>query len=278
MDNLYSLPPLLSQTLNLLGRFSVRIPSLMIRPFLLRPLPYPCKSFHRAFLKTGKASLLKTPKGKIKLWTWNEQKPLVLFSHGWSGRGVQFWKMAQALIDQNFGVILFDHYGHGKSQGQFTTIFDFIETHQALIDRYDNVEYFIGHSLGALTGSLVLEESLSVKKVVYISPAIGLDEMTHFYFSNASLDAEIYQQLRKDVQRKYKFEWQHYSLRHLKKQNRRPTLVLHDRGDQEVDFKAVQEIVKDWPLTNFQLSEGLGHYRILRDREIIKKVTHFLDS
>ena len=51
-----------------------------------------------------------------------------------------------------------------------------------------------------------------------------------------------------------------------------PTLVLSDRDDKEADHADGGRIARAWPGAELVMSDGLGHRRILRDEETIKRI------
>ena len=52
----------------------------------------------------------------------------ILLVHGWSGRGTQLFKIADALLKIGYSTISFDAPAHGKSQGTTTIMSEFIHS------------------------------------------------------------------------------------------------------------------------------------------------------
>ena len=50
----------------------------------------------------------------------------ILLAHGWSGRGTQLVKFADALVAKGYSTVSFDAPAHGKSPGNTTIMTDFI--------------------------------------------------------------------------------------------------------------------------------------------------------
>src|SRR5690606_25139762 len=88
----------------------------------------------------------KLPKRELAMETKSQQSPLaipsinkeinvfeygtsdrnVLLVHGWSGRGTQLVKIADALVANGYKVISFDAPAHGKSTGKTTLMPEFV--------------------------------------------------------------------------------------------------------------------------------------------------------
>jgi pimeloyl-ACP methyl ester carboxylesterase len=55
-----------------------------------------------------------------------------------------------------------------------------------------------------------------------------------------------------------------------------PLLVIHDRADPETSYQGSVELAAWWPGARLETSEGLGHRRVLRDADLVKKAVVFL--
>lgn len=55
-------------------------------------------------------------------------------------------------------------------------------------------------------------------------------------------------------------------------------LIVHDEDDKAVDYLSAEAIVKAWPQCQLFTTKGLGHRRILKDREVIQRVTLFISN
>jgi pimeloyl-ACP methyl ester carboxylesterase len=55
-----------------------------------------------------------------------------------------------------------------------------------------------------------------------------------------------------------------------------PLLLIHDRSDRETSYQGSVDVVGAWPGARLETSEGLGHRRVLRDPDLVKKAVVFL--
>jgi hypothetical protein len=53
-------------------------------------------------------------------------------------------------------------------------------------------------------------------------------------------------------------------------------LVIHDEDDTDISWHSGEEIADAWLGARFIKTSGLGHRRIIHDREVIKHITDFL--
>ena len=65
-------------------------------------------------------------KKTINIYNYGHGKKRVLLVHGWSGRGTQLVKIADALLELGYSTISFDAPAHGKSKGSSTIMTEFI--------------------------------------------------------------------------------------------------------------------------------------------------------
>jgi pimeloyl-ACP methyl ester carboxylesterase len=57
-----------------------------------------------------------------------------------------------------------------------------------------------------------------------------------------------------------------------------PALIIHDPTDADVPFADAEAIAASWPDARLYVTEGLGHRRILRDRDVIAMATSFITA
>ena len=57
-----------------------------------------------------------------------------------------------------------------------------------------------------------------------------------------------------------------------------PALVIHDEDDAGVPWQQGRMIAAAWPGARFMKTQGLGHGRILRDRQVVDTVIGFLSQ
>lgn len=64
--------------------------------------------------------------------------------------------------------------------------------------------------------------------------------------------------------------WKDIALDNLAQRVELPTLIVHDREDYQVPFEDVRGLADGWPSARFEVTEGLGHTRILREPAVVK--------
>ncbi|HET6985510.1 MAG TPA: alpha/beta hydrolase, partial [Kribbella sp.] len=57
-----------------------------------------------------------------------------------------------------------------------------------------------------------------------------------------------------------------------------PLLAIHDRDDRETPYQGSEALVASWPDGRLELTEGLGHRKILGDATVVSRAVSFLTA
>ena len=57
-----------------------------------------------------------------------------------------------------------------------------------------------------------------------------------------------------------------------------PALIIHDEDDVSVNWEQGKMITDAWPGARFMKTSGLGHGRVLRDKQVIAAVVAFIKA
>ena len=74
---------------------------------------------------------------EIVVYSYGNSDKKILLVHGWSGRGTQLVKIADALIEKGYSTISFDAPAHGKSGTKTTLMLEFIESVLEIENSYE---------------------------------------------------------------------------------------------------------------------------------------------
>ena len=208
----------------------------------------------------------------------------VYLVHGWGGRGSQFGAMVEPLLESGHRVVMLDAPAHGDSDHgpagpRRTNGVEFAKALDAVFCRFGPAEAVVAHSLGTIATYLALRFGwLGTKRLIFIAPmvdsqslfdqfqaALGFGERTRRAF-----DRSILEWVGIPVA-----EWDaRFQAAHV---DPVPTLVITDRGDRQTPYADVVDFADaiDAPLVT---TEGLGHRKILRDRDVIACVVEFVSG
>ena len=222
----------------------------------------------RAFLAGGEGFVV--PAGVARLAAWRfgpRERPAVILSHGWGGRGAQWHAFVPALVEAGFQAVVFDHAGHGLSEGRQSSLVDFARGLGAVADAVEPRAAFavagvVGHSLGAAAiapflrasgrrrsqragrparlarGLLrVVREQAGARREPPAAPAVGdRAPLRRALGASSSCRARV-------------------------ESLRAPALVIHDDADADVRIAAGLAIARAWPGARFVRTTRPGPHR-----------------
>lgn len=226
--------------------------------------------------------------GKMFWFTWNEhtlrgyewgEGPLVIFMHGWSGRGLQVREFVKPLVNAGFKIIAFDAPGHGKSSGKTSDITAFCDSLTRLVKKKGPVYGLIGHSLGGAACLYAIKHYIVAEKLVAIStPAIAPDIKKDFLRRIGGTDRSG-DYLEKYIQKRYGRTLEEFSAQYSAQGIKEiPTLLIYDEDDADVPLYHGQALRNALPHAQLVTTKKLGHTKILRDKTVVKHTIDFLAS
>jgi len=209
-------------------------------------------------------------------YRWGRSERKVLLVHGWNGRGSQLGSFATPLVDAGFEVLAFDGPAHGESPGERTNPKLFAEAIQNVNQEFGPVESVIAHSFGVGCAVLTLHRGLKLKHVVLVAGPANYQRVVEFYLKRVRLPrraSKIFQQKLND--------WvgipsQQINIVQMGIPKNTKSLVVHDIDDKDVRFENAKIYQEAWSHSEFLITSGLGHRRILKDLQVIEKVKEFL--
>jgi pimeloyl-ACP methyl ester carboxylesterase len=211
-------------------------------------------------------------------WNKNNRKK-VLIVHGFESSIVNFDHYVRPLIDKGYEVLAFDAPGHGSSGGKTITAPLFTQMIVTIHKNYGPIKSFIAHSFGGLTVSLALEniDHDESYRVALIAPATETKTAVNQFFELLRLNGDVRKEFDKLITEigGYPAEW--YSIRRAVRHLKAQILWLHDEDDLQTPLSdAVKVKDENPPNVRFTITKGLGHSKIYRDPEIVKKIIDFL--
>ena len=206
--------------------------------------------------------------------------PVVFLVHGWGGRRSDLAAFVEPLVDKGFRVIAFDAPGHGESApgpvgAGRSTIFEFSALLEDLSDRYGPPHAVIAHSLGCMAVAHSLRNGVPAGRVVFIAPMANAHAYTHEFARRLGFGERIRTRMVARIERAVGpmavFDLPAIAGRI----DRPPLLLVHDREDRETRYTDSEDIRAAWPGADLLATTGLGHRRILRDPDVVARVTGF---
>lgn len=245
------------------------------------PPRFPHSARELEFLATGIRLQVASPFGAIAAWRFGRiDRPVVLLSHGWGGRGAQLRSFVPALVAAGYQPVAFDHPGHGFSESDESTLVHFEQGIDAVARHLEaggaQIAGVIGHSLGAAAAGAWLNRTGRELRAVLVASPTSLQRYSSFFARKLGIPERLRSAMQERFERRLGRPWKDFELPQSVAQVRAPALVIHDTADGDVAFSSGLALARAWPRARFVATSGLGHRAILRDPGVVRDAIDFI--
>lgn len=208
----------------------------------------------------------------------NPSNPNVLLVHGWSGRGTQLVKIGEALLEKNYNVYSFDAPAHGFAPSKQTIMTEFIASIQHLESIYGTFDLMIGHSLGSMSILNALARGSKTNKIVLIGSGDKIEDIVKDFVFKVGFSSKIGIKLQEQFEKKFNEPMSNYDAYKAAQKVHVPALVIHDQNDEDVSVEAGKHIATHLSKSQWMETKGLGHRKILGDKQVIDRILTFVSN
>lgn len=213
--------------------------------------------------------------------------PLAYLVHGWGGWWQQLAAFVPVLLARGFQVVAFDALAHGDSgPGTFgrrsSTVPEMAECYHAVAEALGAPAATVAHSMGCLSVIWAQRHhDIAPTKQVLVAAAAStqgmLDVFTHAIGAGPRTMDLLPARFRVRMNRPLS-DFDLLPLVAAERADRHlpDALIVHDRGDRMTSAAESEALAAQWPNSNLLLTEGHGHYRVLRAPETLQATGDFL--
>ncbi len=218
--------------------------------------------------------------GFLSVYRWQPNNPLskgkVLLMHGFGGRVSQLSGFAEALVAVGYEVVGFDAPGHGKSPKGHAALPDFVDALEMFVAQEGPFDTVIGHSMGGAALATALRLGMSAQRAVLIAPPVYPG--TYLAQAGRMLGAtdKVTGRAQALIEAQYGRAFDEFRTPLNASTLSQKALILHDQNDRQVPLVEGQQVAAAWAGAQLEITEGLGHTRILRDPGTVALVQKFL--
>lgn len=216
----------------------------------------------------------------LKGYEWGSGARTILLVHGWESRGTALRSFVPALVERGFRVVAFDGPAHGNSGGRRTNLLHFGGAVRAVLNQVGGAYGIITHSFGGPSTVFALsnlDNQLKVEKLVLIGAPSRMDKVLYDAIDTLNLPGPAARQFFRFLEKKVKFPVRHADVGAASGRFRvGQALIVHDPKDAIVPFSEAQATFNAWDNASLLVAEGYGHYRLMKNPDVIRKVAEFM--
>lgn len=237
---------------------------------------FPLSERQRAILGTATRHTVMHGDLPVAAYTWG-QGPTVFMVHGWHGSTANFVEFVEPLTAAGLRVLAFDAPAHGATPGTRTNIYEIEGALMKVVRAHGPVDFVVTHSFGAPCVLLALGGGLTTRRVVCISPPAEVRSLLDAFSETLNIPPGVMTRFRGRLEREFGADiWDKLSPAHVVRGLDLPALIIHDRNDRAMLFEEGETLARTWKGAQFHATSGLGHNRILSDRDVIDRTVAFL--
>jgi pimeloyl-ACP methyl ester carboxylesterase len=259
--------------------FSVKLTTLYLARLFTTPIKHkvPKRELEMDKNSIQKRIVIPIINKEIVVYQYGKSDKKVLLVHGWSGRGTQLVKFADALVNEGFSIISFDAPAHGKSSGNTTIMTEFIASIIEIDKEFGPFEAAVGHSLGGMALLNAIKKGLKINRLTIIGSGDKVKDILDDFVSKLELKPEFSSHLQQHFEKKYNETMENYSAFSAAKTVEIPVLVIHDENDYEVPVTTSLNIHEHLKNGELLITQHLGHRKILGNPFVIEKTVEFFN-
>jgi pimeloyl-ACP methyl ester carboxylesterase len=244
--------------------------------FKITKLPH--DPFTKAFLNRCQSHTIKA-NGKFYKYFQSGSGPIVLHVHGVHSNLGSMVTIAEALLEKNFQVVLFDAPAHGEALGTTADPGEVRELIRGMYDRFPELHAVISHSLGGLWALSAWSHDVRAKAFVAISsPSTKLFLVEKFAELNAMEGETIQELVRQLESRLGEGGWAEYSPSEVVKTINVPGLIIHGETDDYVPPAHAEDLHSCWRRSTVEFVEDAGLFDIVESPEVRKIISTYLQE
>jgi len=219
-------------------------------------------------------------------WQAKNTKAVVVLVHGMGEHSGRYKHVAKKMTENDFSVVAFDHFGHGKTTGKrghnpsFEAVLESVsKTIEKAKEFFPNVPIFLyGHSMG---GNTVI--NYGIKKTNDLKGIIATSPFLKLAFDPPKIKlalGKLLQKIAPSITMGNELDANDISREKVEVDKYVNDPLLHGTDDKIIDYKGTQEFANNSDKATLKLYEG-GYHELQNDlckEEILQDVVNWLNS
>lgn len=215
--------------------------------------------------------------GSLVGYAWG-QGPTILLVHGWEGSARNYTSLVTPLVNAGFRVVAFDAPAHGKSDGTTSNAVEYAAVLSALLTEFGPMYGVVAHSIGAVAMVYMMGtmKHRRIQRLVLVGAPCEMSDVISRFADDLNLTGRTLHHMHRLTRQRLGIPVSSVSVQAMIPYITTPGLVIHDRQDPVIPFHDAETIAEHWHDSRLVATEGLGHYKILRDSFVVEQIVDFM--
>jgi pimeloyl-ACP methyl ester carboxylesterase len=211
----------------------------------------------------------------LPAWSWGTG-PRILLCHSWGGRASYLSRFIKPLVNGGYQVVAFDGPAHGRHPAKRTNLLEFSTLLVDIERELGGVHAMVGHSFGASSILYALRLGATPERVALIAPFANSDVNVARFAKTLRLDDRLHGAVRAQLLEFFADNAEGWHLGKVAADLTTPALLVHDENDDQIPYSESAELAAAWPGAKLVTTQGLGHWRIVKDEGVVRDVVTFV--
>ncbi len=262
-------------TFRVTGWVSPRLAGVLALRLFMTPPRFPIPRRELKIRESARLTMHEIHGEQIAVRTWGEG-PSVLLCHGWGGRGTQFFALIEALVAAGYRAIAFDAPAHGDSSGKRTNMLMASQTIAGIVEREAPISAVVGHSFGCGIALLAIDRhQIPSDKVILFSCFTDTLWISQQFAKAFAISDGVIEAMRQTANQRFAhhfdkpWDWMDLSPVNTINKVTGDLLLIHDKQDTHVPYQHALKLKQIAPQIQLLTTEGLGHKKILKNKQCI---------
>ncbi len=241
------------------------------------PFRFPISAKDQEFADQANKFTFEAEGDTIQGYEWGTGDKTIFLLHGWSGRATQWRSFITPLNDNGYKVVAIDGPAHGDSTGKVTDVIKYENVLEKVLQLFPEIDSMITHSFGGIAAMYAVKNGLPIRRLVNIGTPTNGDYVIAELMKRINASPKTGERFKQLVINSFGNPFDYYNVKEtIKYTHETDLLIIHDKYDKEVPSHHSIDLHEANPKTQLFITEGLGHVRILKDKEVITQAIDFV--
>lgn len=273
----FEVPRALRRLMRLAEMIHWRLALLFALRLFFTPIKFSVPKREHAIRKTASQQLIPAGSQEAQLFEWGKSGKKVLLMHGWSGRASQFFRLTEKLVQEGYHVFSIEAPAHGESKERQTDMLEFVQAIEWTCQNKGPFAMAIGHSLGGVAlFNAHARLGGSFENIITIGTPANINNVVSDFCAVVGASERVAKGIIRRIQKDFKLNVEDVSTDKLAAEWNPPGAIFHDEQDADVPVVNARQLAKAWENATLEISDGLGHRRILSEPKIHHRIIQLL--